>query len=90
MNYVDFVDYEKAFDSVHRDNPSRRMQSYGMPSKLIRMVKLFCSNTKCVVIDGVVNSDWFTVKAGVKQGCVISGFLFLLVIDWSMHSPRAR
>ena len=23
------------------------------------------------------------VKAGVKQGCVLSGFLFLLVIDWA-------
>ena len=85
VDFVDFVDYQKAFDSVHRDTSSRIMQSYGMPWKLIRMVKLFCNNTKCVVTDGAVNSDWFTVKAGVKQGCVMSGFLFLLVIDWIMR-----
>ena len=24
------------------------------------------------------------VKAGVKQGCILAGFLFLLVIDWVM------
>ncbi|KAL9960526.1 hypothetical protein ACROYT_G033998 [Oculina patagonica] len=60
------------------------MQSYGIPSKFIRMIKLFYSNTKCAVIDGAGKSDWFTVKAGVKQGCVMSGFLFLLVIDWIM------
>ena len=26
--------------------------------------------------------DWFDVKSGVKQGCNMSGFLFLLVVDW--------
>ena len=33
------------------------------------------------VIDDGEETDWFKVKAGVKQGCVMSGFLFLLVID---------
>ncbi|KAL9976159.1 hypothetical protein ACROYT_G013418 [Oculina patagonica] len=50
--YTCFVDYEKAFDSVHRETLWRIMQSYGIPSKFIRMVKLFYSNTKCGVIDG--------------------------------------
>ena len=27
---------------------------------------------------------WFKVETGVKQGCVMSGFLFLLAIDWIM------
>jgi len=54
-------------------------------SKFITMVKLFYDNTKCVVIRGAVNSDWFTMKAGVKQGWVMSGFLFLLVVDWIMR-----
>ena len=26
--------------------------------------------------------EWFEVLSGVKQGCVMSGFLFLIVIDW--------
>ena len=30
-------------------------------------------------------SDWFKVRTGVKQGCVKSGFLFLLAIDWVMR-----
>jgi len=34
------------------------------------------------MVDVVDKFDWFIVKAGVKQGCVVSGFLFLLVIDW--------
>ena len=78
--YTCFVDYEKAFDNVHRETLWRIMQSYGIPSKFIRMVKLFYSNTKCAVITGTGQSNWFDVK----QGCVMSGFLFLLVVDWIM------
>ena len=36
----------------------------------------------CTVIDGGVKTGWFDIKTGVRQGCVMSGFLFLLVIDW--------
>ena len=41
--------------------------------------------SKCVVIDGGGKTDWFDVKSGVRQGCVMSGFLFLLVTDWVMR-----
>ena len=39
--YTSFMDYEKAFDRVHCETLWRIMQSYGIPSKFIRMVKLF-------------------------------------------------
>ena len=31
-------------------------------------------------------SEWFTVQTGVRQGCVISPLLFLVVVDWCMRS----
>jgi len=31
-------------------------------------------------------SDWFPVETGVKQGCVMSGFLFNIIIDWVMRN----
>ena len=39
--YVNFIDFEKAFDSVHRDSLWLIMRSYGIPSKIINMVKAF-------------------------------------------------
>lgn len=84
------MDYEKAFDSVHCETMWKIMQFYGIPPKFIRMVKLFYNNTKCSMVDVAGNSDWFIVKAGVKQGCVMSGFLFLLVIDWIMRKTTEQ
>lgn len=27
-------------------------------------------------------TEWFKIRTGVKQGCDMSGLLFLLVLDW--------
>ena len=61
------------------------MGSYGIPPKLVRMVQAMFKGSKCAVIDGGGKTDWFDIKSGVRQGCVMSGFLFLLVIDWVMR-----
>jgi len=37
------------------------------------------------VVDDDGRTDWFEMKSHVKQGCNMSGFLFLLVIDWVMR-----
>lgn len=83
--YVCFVDYEKAFDSVDRETLWKIMESYGIPPKLIRMVKAMYDGNQCAVVDVTGPTGWFDVKSGVKQGCNMSGFLFLLVIDWIMR-----
>ena len=60
------------------------LKIYGILDKLVNMIKAMYRNSKCAVIDGVETSQWFDVKSGVKQGCVISGLLFLIVMDWIM------
>ena len=75
--YILFIDFEKAFDSVHRDTLCT-MEDYGIPEKIIDLVKCMYSNSECAVVDGTGTSEWFTIKSRVKQGCNMSGFLFLL------------
>ena len=41
---------------------------------------------KCAVEDQGKIREWFDMKTGVKQGCNMSGFLFLVVMDWVMRS----
>ena len=36
--YTYFVDFEKAFDSVHRESLWNIMRSYGIPDKMVRVI----------------------------------------------------
>ena len=76
------MDYEKAFDSMHRSTLWKIMRCYGIPPKIVIMVQVMYTNCTSAVVDGDGRTGWFEVKSGVKQGCKMSGFLFLLVIDW--------
>jgi len=49
------------------------------------MVGAMYDGSQCAVVDDTGQTDWFDVKSGVKQECNMSGFLFLLVIDWIMR-----
>ena len=82
--YLNFIDFEKAFDSIHRESMWIIMDKYGIPQKIIRMVKIFYENCECAVEDQGEICNWFSIKTGVKQGCNMSGFLFLIIMDWIM------
>ena len=42
--FIKFVDFRKAFNSVHRERLWNIIAAYGIPEKLIVMVKLFYNN----------------------------------------------
>ena len=65
------------------------MRSYGIPCEIVRVISDKYEDFECAVIDGSETSDWFKIKSGVKQGCVMSGFLFLLALDWIMSKVTA-
>ena len=82
--YANFIDFQKAFDSVHRDSLWKILLHYGVPNKLVNVVKmLYRDSSAQVLCDGTL-TDVFQVRTGVKQGCVLSPFLFSLAIDWIM------
>ena len=80
-----FVDFEKAFDSIHRESLWVIMAKYGIPEKIMKMVRVFYDDFKCAVEDQGETCEWFDIKTVVKKGCNMSGFLFLIVMDWVMR-----
>jgi len=46
--YINFIDFEKAFDSVHRDSLWTIMKYYGIPEKIVKMIKLLYMKTQNV------------------------------------------
>ena len=74
---VSFLDFEKDFDSIHRENLWVVMWKYVI---LEKMVKLFCEDFHCAVEDQGETGESFGIKTGVKQVCSMPSFLFLLVM----------
>ena len=49
------------------------------------MVKIFYEDFMCTVENQGEIGEWFDIKTGVKQGCNMSGFFFLIVMDWVLR-----
>ena len=87
--HINFVDFRKAFDSVHRDTLWKILASYGIPDKITTLISLFYRNFECSIIMGSKISKTFPVNSGVRQGCILSPMLFLITIDWVMRQTTA-
>ena len=83
--YINFVDYEKAFESVYRATLWKLMRHYGIPEKLVKLVCTSYEGTSCQVCHEGQLSNKFNIMTGVRQGCLLSPFLFNLAIDWIMR-----
>ncbi|XP_062610980.1 uncharacterized protein LOC134272831 [Saccostrea cucullata] len=87
--YVNFIDYEKAFDSVDRETLWKILRHYRVPEKLVSLIRNTYQGMIYRVTHAGQMSESFEVKTGVRQGCLLSPFLFLLVIDWIMRTTSA-
>lgn len=80
--FINFIDFEKAFDSLHRESIWKILRHYGIPQHLVQLIKSFYSEFTCQV--GSCSQE-FDIKTGVRQGCVMSSTIFTLAIDWVMR-----
>ena len=79
--YVAFVDFRKAFDSVHHDKLMAVLNSEGVKGKFFCALKsMYKSLISCVRVNNEY-SDYFDCPVGVRQGCVLSPTLFALFIN---------
>ncbi|CAH8498299.1 unnamed protein product, partial [Schistosoma bovis] len=88
--YINFIDYEKAFDSVDRRTLWKLLRHYGIPEKIVNIIRNSYDGLQCKVVHGGQLTDAFQVRTGVRQGCLLSPFLFLLVVDWIMKTSTSE
>ncbi|VDP51700.1 unnamed protein product [Schistosoma curassoni] len=88
--YINFTDYEKAFDSMDRTTLWKLLRYYGVPQKIVNIIRNSYDELNCKIVHGGQLADSFEVKIGVRQGCLLSLFLFLLVIDWIMKTSTCE
>ena len=69
-----FVDFEKAFDSIEWSI----LRHFNFGTSLVSWVKLFYTNISSCVLNNGWASDFFSLHRGVRQGCPLSPYLFIL------------
>jgi hypothetical protein len=79
--YSAFIDLEKAYDKVSRKGLWKVLEIYGVQGRLLQAVQSFYQDSKACVRVGEVNGEWFEVKNGLRQGCVMSPWLFNIYMD---------
>ena len=76
-----FADFAKAFDSIDHDFIFKVLTYFNFGSSFINWIKLFYKDAQSCVINNGYMSDFFKVRRGVRQGCPLSPYLFILSIE---------
>ena len=84
-----FIDFKKAFDSIHREKMIRILKAYGIPPNLLRAIEQMYTNTKARVQTPDGETEQFNISAGVLQGDTLAPFLFIIVLDYAMRKAMA-
>ena len=63
-----FVDFLKAFDSIHRGKMEQILLAYGLSKEIVAAITMLYRNTKVKVRSPDGDTDYFDIVAGVLQG----------------------
>lgn len=86
-----FVDFKQAYDNIDRSKLWTALRKFGIPEKLVRLIKMCNNNTQNVVRIMREVLEPFKVKNGLIQGDALSPALFNLALEEIIKSvPRGQ
>ena len=76
--FMVFIDLTKAYDTVNRTLLWLLLARYGLPEKLVNLIRNMHDGMKASLSFDVGTSELFDILNGLKQGCVMAPNLFNL------------
>ena len=83
-----FTDFKKAYDSVRREILYIIIIEFGIPRKLVRLIKMCLTEMYSRVWVGKNLSDMFPIRNGLKQGDALSLLLFKFALSMPLGGFR--
>ena len=81
-----FIDYAKAFDCVDHNKLWEILEEMGIPDHLTCLLRNLYAGQEATVRAGHGTIDWFQIKKGVCQGCILSPCLFNSYAEYIMRN----
>ena len=79
-----FVDFRKAFDTIHRSSIPVILSQYNVPTCLISDIIQMYSDTSACVSTELGQTELFKTTSGVLQGDTLSPYLFIVLLDYAL------
>ena len=86
--YFCFIDYAKAFDCMHHNKLWKILKEMGIPDCLTCLLRNLYAGQEATVRTRHGTTDWFQIRKGVHQGCILSPCLFNLYAEYIMQNAR--
>ena len=84
--YFCFIEYTKAFDCVDHNKLWTILQEMGIPDHPTCLLRNLYAGQEAIVRTGHETTDWFQIRKGVCQGCILSPCLFNLYAGYIMRN----
>ena len=75
------IDFKKAFDSLEWSCIQNSLQKFNFGDSIRRWIGVFYTDIESVVLNNGFSTKWFQSSRGVRQGCPLSPYLFILVAE---------
>ena len=84
--YFCLIYYAKAFDCVYHNKLWKIMKEMGISDHLTCLLRNLYAGQEATVRTGHGTTDWFLIRKGVHQGCILSPCLFNLYAEYIMRN----
>ena len=84
--YFCFVDYAKAFDCVDHNKLWKILEEMGIPDHLTCLLRNLHAGQEATFRTGHGTTDWFQIRKGERQGCILSPCLFNFYAEYIMRN----
>ena len=79
-----FIDYTKAFDPVNHNKLWNILKEMGIPDHFTCLLRNLYVGQEATVRTGHGTTDWFQIRKGVHQGCILIPRLYNLYEEYIM------
>ena len=86
--YFCFIDYAKAFHCMDHNKLWKILQEMGIPDHLTCLLRNLYTCQEATVRTGHGPTDWFQIGKEVRQGCILSAYLFNLYAEYIKRNAR--